>query len=76
METLILKGATPTDLQLLLDISKKMGLKLELLKPNKPKTALEIGKEASIALGKTRKPANITVEEIIEECRNNRFENI
>ncbi len=71
METLILRNGTAENIQLLLAISKKLGIDVELVSTKKKqKTA----KEAVVALAKKRNSTQITQQEIIEECNQVRKE--
>ncbi|KFC24565.1 hypothetical protein [Chryseobacterium sp. FH1] len=75
METLILNNGTKKDLELLLEIAKKLGLNLTLAKnessEDKRKRLLALAEK----LDNSITPNNITMEEIVEECNIVRKEN-
>ena len=75
METLILNNGTKKDLELLLDIAKKLGLNLTLAKnessEDKRKRLLALAEK----LDNSITPNSITMEEIVEECNIVRKEN-
>lgn len=71
METLVLKNGTKKDLKLLIDIAKRIGLDLRV--SSKENTSLkdrydEIMQEAEL-LNESVEPNDITMDEIVEECR-------
>ena len=65
METLILNSGNPKDLQLLLDIAKKLGLNLTVKKENRYEELLKLAEK----LDKSIAPNEISMEEIVEELR-------
>ncbi len=65
METLILNSRNPKDLQILLDIAKKLGLNLTVKKENRYEELLILAEK----LDKSIAPNEITMEEIVEELR-------
>ena len=70
MQTFILRNGSNQDVQLLLDISKKLGLDLELQSPFfSDKTRMESVSQAIVAFTQTRKTHNI-----VDECRKVRAE--
>lgn len=75
MQTFILRNGNNQDVQLLLDISRKLGLDLELQSPFfSDKTRMESVSQAIVALTQTRKTHNFSEQDIVDECRKVRAE--
>ena len=69
METLILNNGTKKDLDLLLDIAKKLGLNLSIENKSEKEVRYERLRKLAKTLDSSVKPNNITMEEIVEEVR-------
>lgn len=69
METLILNNGTKKDLELLLDIAKKLGLNLSVENKNERDVRYERLKKLAKKLDNSVKPNDITMEEIVEEVK-------
>lgn len=69
METLILNNGTKKDLDLLLDIAKKLGLNLSIENKSEKEVRYERLRKLAKKLDSSVKPNNITMEEIVEEVR-------
>ena len=69
METLILNNGTKKDLDLLLEIAKKLGLNLSVENKNERDVRYERLKKLAKKLDNSVKPNNITMEEIVEEVK-------
>lgn len=69
METLILNNDTKKDLDLLLDIAKKLGLNLSIENKSEIEVRYERLRKLAKKLDSSVKPNNITMEEIVEEVR-------
>ena len=69
METLILNNGTKKDLELLLDIAKKLGLNLSIENKSEKEVRYERLRKLAKKLDSSVKPNNITMEEIVEEVR-------
>ena len=69
METLILNNDTKKDLDLLLDIAKKLGLNLSIENKSEKEVRYERLRKLAKKLDSSVKPNNITMEEIVEEVR-------
>lgn len=69
METLILNNGTKKDLDLLLDIAKKLGLNLSIENKSEIEVRYERLRKLAKKLDSSVKPNNITMEEIVEEVR-------
>ena len=69
METLILNNGSKKDLDLLLDIAKKLGLNLSIENKSEKEVRYERLRKLAKKLDSSVKPNNITMEEIVEEVR-------
>lgn len=69
METLILNNGTKKDLDLLLDIAKKLGLNLSIENKNERDVRYERLRKLAKKLDNSVKPNDITMEEIVEEVK-------
>ena len=69
METLILNNGTKKDLDLLLNIAKKLGLNLSIENKSEKEVRYERLRKLAKKLDSSVKPNNITMEEIVEEVR-------
>ena len=69
METLILNNGTKKDLDLLLEIAKKLGLNLTVENKKNADLRYERLKALAKKLDSSVKPNDITMEEIVEEVK-------